>query len=161
MKKFFKMIDKAVEVFATALIVLMTVIIAYQVFMRSFYSDTPRWSEEVAMLLMVWFGFIGIGIGVKKKIHICIEYFVDICPEKLKNFILFIDDILVGFFGATLFYYGTKLVMATSTSILPATKWPSSTLYLMVPVSGFMIVCYTLIKMVSSLMSKFSEVDYD
>ncbi len=48
-------------------------------------------------------------------------------------------------FGVVLIVYGVKLIGVTSTSTLPATKWPASTLYLMIPVSGIFVCYYSLL----------------
>lgn len=146
-KKLLDFSDKILEQIAMLFIVLMTLIITLQVITRYCFSMTPRWSEEVALILMVWFGFIGIAIGVKKGIHISIEYFASLCPESVQAVIIKINDILVGIFGGLLTFYGWKLVEVTAQSTLPATQWPGYLLYIMVPVSGVMIVCYCIAKL--------------
>ncbi|SHJ99027.1 TRAP transporter small permease [Paramaledivibacter caminithermalis] len=139
--------DKIFEYIAMTFIVLMTLIITLQVVTRYCFSMTPRWSEEVALILMVWFGFMGIAIGVKKGIHISIEYFVSLCPPSIQKVLMKINDIIVGIFGLMLVVYGIRLVKVTGTSTLPATQWPGYILYFMVPVSGAMIVCYCIAKL--------------
>jgi len=139
--------DKVLEYIAMGFIVLMTLIITLQVFTRYCFSMTPRWSEEVALILMVWFGFIGIAIGVKKGIHISIEYFASLCPESIQKIIVKVNDILIGIFGVLLVIYGSKLVKVTAASTLPATQWPGYLLYIMVPISGVMITCYCIAKL--------------
>lgn len=147
MKRILDFSDRILEYIAMTFIVLMTLIITLQVFTRYCFSMTPGWSEEVALILMVWFGFIGIAIGVKKGIHISIEYFASLCTESIQKVIVKINDILVGIFGALLAIYGIKLVRVTAASTLPATQWPGYILYIMVPISGVMIICYCIAKL--------------
>lgn len=124
----------------------MTVIITYQVICRYFFDRTPSWSEEVSLLLMVWMGFIGLALGVIKGVHIGIEFFISVLPEKMQKIIILFDDLLVGLFGASLLFYGYELVQKTMSSKLPATGWPAATLYGLVPFSGFLIILFVIYK---------------
>lgn len=82
MKKFLEGVNKALDVIFNVLrtyskIVLLAVvlIVSAQVISRKFLRHSIIWSEEVALLLMVWMAFISMAIGVAKNIHIRIEMF--------------------------------------------------------------------------------------
>lgn len=143
-KKILNLTSDLLEYTGMFFLVAMTLIVSYQVFSRQVLNTSPRWAEEVSLILMIWFGFIGIALGVKKGIHISIEYFVSLLPQSLQKIVLKLDQLLVGTFGLFCAVYGTRLVKATGGSTLPATQWPASTSYLMVPVCGVMIICYSL-----------------
>ena len=49
--------------------------LALQVFMRYVLNMPLIWSEEFARYLFVWVAFIGAGYGVRRGIHISMEYF--------------------------------------------------------------------------------------
>ncbi|WP_051531186.1 TRAP transporter small permease [Clostridiisalibacter paucivorans] len=146
LKKIIDFIDMVLENLAMLFLVLMTLIITYQVATRYFLNKTPYWSEEISLLLMVWFGFMGIAIGVKKGIHISIQFFAERLPASMQKVVIKIDELLIGVFGVLLFVHGIGLCKKTAVSTMAATQWPTSTLYIMVPVSGFMIVVYSLSK---------------
>lgn len=145
-KKIIDYSDKVLEFAGSTFLLAMIIIVSLQVFTRYFFKITPRWSEETTMILMIWFGFIGIAIGVKKDIHLSIEFLVNKFPEKIKKGFYVLDDVLVGIFGFTLLVYGAELVQKTGDSTLPATQLPTYVLYIMVPITGFMIVLYTIDK---------------
>lgn len=160
-KNFLNLTDKVFEVIGMVFLVAMILIISLQVATRQLLSFTPHWSEEVALILMIWFGFIGIALGVKRGIHISIEYFVGLMPQGVKKVISKLENLLICSFGAFFMIYGSRLVSYTSTSTLPATQWSSSTIYLMVPVTGVMIILYSLEKLFSNDMKEASiEQDY-
>lgn len=135
-------------------LVLMTIIISYQVFTRYFLNSTPYWSEEIALLLMVWFSFIGIALGVKRETHLSIEFLVNKLSQKPKKILYIVSHCLECLFGIIVFIYGAKLVSLTKTSTLPATQLKTSFLYLMVPVAGVMITIYAVMKIVQKLKNK-------
>lgn len=147
--KFMKLIDRInrlFELIGMIFIVAMILIISSQVFTRYFFGVTPRWSEEVALMLMVWFAFIGISIGVKRESHLSIEYFVSLLSEKNQEIVKKIGHVFILLSGLFLLYFGGLLVKHTSTSTLPATQLPSSYLYIMVPIAGFLIFLYSIPK---------------
>lgn len=132
-------------VFAAKIMILaMTIITAIQVFCRYVLDFSIRWSEEVPLILMVWFGFISMAIGVKKRLHISIELFFSMFPKKVQKFILKLVDCIILAFGCIMVYYGGTLSRLTMTSTLPATKLPSGVLYAVIALSGIMIVYDTL-----------------
>ena len=51
-------------------LVVLTVIFGWLVFGRYVLNDTPTWVEQVALLLVVYIGFLGASIGVHKKTHL-------------------------------------------------------------------------------------------
>lgn len=147
-KKIIHFVESIFEHLGMLFLGAMTVIITYQVICRYFFDRTPSWSEEVALLLMVWMGFIGLALGVIKGVHISIEFFVSVLPTKLQKVIHVVDQLLVGLFGLTLLIYGYQLVQRTMSSKLPATGWPAATLYGLVPFSGFLIILFVISKLI-------------
>ena len=129
---------------AKMMMLAMVIIVAVQVFCRYVLDFSIRWSEEVPLILMVWFGFISMAIGVKKRLHISIELFFSLMPEKMQFIVLKLVDLLVALFGACMVYYGYKLAMFTMSSTLPATKLPTGFLYMVIPVAGVLITYDTL-----------------
>lgn len=137
--KVFYHIHQGLVQIAKVMMIAMVLIVFVQVICRYVFSFSIRWSEEVPLILMVWFGFISMAIGVKKRLHISIELFFNMFPEKVQKVILKVVDLLVTFFGLCMVYYGFKLAMFTMTSTLAATKLPTGWLYMAIPVSGLLI----------------------
>jgi TRAP-type C4-dicarboxylate transport system permease small subunit len=125
--------------FAMALLVSMAIVIIINVFMRYVLNSGLRWGEEVAKLLMVWFTFIAMAVGVKQGLHISLHILPKKLPVRLEKFLVFLKDIVTFVIAAVFFIYGIKLVQFTSRSIMPATEWPSSILYLILPISAVLI----------------------
>lgn len=150
--RFHSFIEKVGMIF----LVIMILIVSMQVGTRLTIKTTPRWAEEVSSILMVWFGFLGIAIGVKEKIHIAITYFVDRLRTDSQKVVLIINEVLILFYGVSLLWYGSKLIYVTRTSTLPATQWPAYTPYLIVPVAGAMVILYSIIHLKDLLDNKIS-----
>lgn len=56
-------------------LVLVTGIISWQVFGRFVLNSSPSWTEQAALLLMIWYVMLGAAAGVKEGFHIRIALF--------------------------------------------------------------------------------------
>ena len=124
---------------AMALLVGMALIIVVNVFMRYVLDSGIRWAEEVAKLLMVWFTFIGMAVGVKQGLHISLHLLPKKLPPKLEFALTLLKDLVTLVIAVVFFYFGIHLVKFTSSSIMPATEWPGSLLYLILPLAALLI----------------------
>ena len=73
-------------------------------------------------------------------LHISIEMFTSKLPEKAIRVLEGIDHILIAVFGGAMVYYGLLIMNMTKMSTLPATKLPSSVLYVILPLSGLLVL---------------------
>ncbi|MBR1537409.1 MAG: TRAP transporter small permease [Treponema sp.] len=131
--------------FSKFVILAIVIIVSCEVFGRLVLHKSIMWSEEVALLLMVWTAFIAMAIGVEKGLHIAITIFFNMFPKPLQFVISKINTLATIFFGYILVAYGIKLVSMTMNSTLPATQWPAGTKYMMMPVGGIFIIYFALL----------------
>ena len=144
--KFLNFLYHIFLVFACLVLLSIVIIVSAQVFVRQVMGGTVRLSQEVALMLMVWMAFITCAVGVERNLHIGIEMFYQMFPKKLQKILFYINWVLVGIVGYFFMYYGVKLTLSTTTSKLPATGWPKCTMYWIIPVCGFFIIYFALIK---------------
>lgn len=135
----FDSIFKVALVAAQVLLVAMVVLIAANVFMRYVLNSGIFWAEEISLVLAVWFIFIAMPLGVRKGLHISIHVFRNPSKwlDRTLNILKSLVEITVGF---VILRYGWILIQFTSRSIMPATELPSATLYLILPVSGILML---------------------
>lgn len=153
-KKVLNKIDNLIEYLCMATLVILVCIVFTQVFTRYVLGFTPRWSEETAVILMIWLGFITTAIGVKKASHLSISAVVDLLPKPAKKVIFYFDELAVMFYGIILFIYGKDLTINTMDSTLPATQLPAGVLYAVLPVAGVMIIIYTIVRIFDLALDK-------
>ncbi|TXT44099.1 MAG: Tripartite ATP-independent periplasmic transporter DctQ component [Spirochaetes bacterium] len=134
---------------ANLFIIGMVVIVFTNVVLRYVFQSGILWSEEVSLLLCVWFIFISYGLGIKQRLHITINLFH---REKVARWVNQALDLLAEIvaivIGGTMIIYGASLVRFTMTSIMPATRWPAGILYIVVPFSGLVIVLEAILHLV-------------
>lgn len=122
-----------------AMLCAMVIIICYQVVMRYVFNRSPSWSEEVSLILLVWFGILSIPIGVKLHLHIGIEYIFRQFPMRMQWIVSRLVYLLITAFGVVMIIAGIQLVDFMRMSTLPATKLPSAVPYSVIPLSGLML----------------------
>jgi len=136
----FRIIHLTLVAFAKILLVAMVVLIFSNVFMRYVLNSGIPWSEEVSIVIVVWFTFISLALGVKHRLHISLC----LLPERISprtDFILAkLTDLVTLFLGYTMIRYGWILVLFTSRSILPATEFPASVMYFPLVLSGILVL---------------------
>jgi TRAP-type C4-dicarboxylate transport system permease small subunit len=126
---------------ACAILIAQTLLTFSNVFCRYLLNFSIYWADEVSLVLLIWFTFIALAIGVRKKVHVAIEFILDFLPAK------FLDKVVARFVAALTFglgiifvYFGIKLTIEGTFSTLPATEWSSAVDYIFIPVSGFLVM---------------------
>lgn len=140
-------------------LVVMILIVSTTVFTRYLFNFTFRWSDEVALLMMIWFGFLGMALGVKQSVHLSIEFFMSLFPDKYQGLIYKIENALVGIFGYYLLRYGWQIYNMTKGTVLPATQWSRGLLFITLPIAGALILIYSIFQFFGILENKSSIVD--
>ena len=156
---FFLRLDKSIEVFAILLIVTMVLIVFAQVMTRKLFNFVFFWSEEVTLLCLTWFSFIGIAIGFREKLHIGMDMLENILPAKVLWLLDRVIDVATFGFGLYMIVYGTQFSILMSESTLPATKLPNSIQYIVVPFVGVLCCIYAVLQFLGKDIRRFTAID--
>ena len=140
MRKLCRIVFKALEWFAMICMVILTCIVFTDVILRYIFKQGFAWTQEIATLMLVWFSLIGMAIGVLEKIHISIEMFTAKLPAKVISLLESLNHLLIAAFGGLMVYFGTLIMNMTKMSTMPATKMPSAVLYIILPLSGILVL---------------------
>lgn len=146
-KRFLLAVDSFAENFCLLSILTMVIIVTIQVFTRKLFNFVFFWSEEVTLLLLAWFSFMGIAIGFREGLHLemdLLEGFVS------KRTIFYLDKLIQAstfLFGLYLIIYGWSFTSLMAESTLPATKLPNSALYVVMPITGVMCCAYSVVQL--------------
>ncbi len=145
--KLSKIIDKTFLVaiaLAQVLLVCMVAIVFANVVLRYVFNSGIQWSEEIVLVIIIWFTFIAMALGVQERLHININVLPKSLPAKFHLSLYILRQVLQTVLASVMFYYGILLTINGSRSVLPATKIPNSINYLVVPIAGFFIFAFSL-----------------
>ena len=137
--KFFDAIFLVAIILAQILLVLMTLLIGTNVFMRYVLNSGIHWAEEISLVMAVTFVFISMALGVRKKLHISLHLWRRPIP-RLDMVLDKLADVVVLFIGVVMLVYGRILIQFTLRSIMPATELPSALLYMVLPLAALLMI---------------------
>lgn len=147
MKRLYSSINQLTEWLGSLMLGAMVVIVFMTVITRYVFAYTPRWSEEVSLLLMVWFGFLGLALGVAGKVHLSMNVLTEWLPRAPKRVLDMFALLTVLAIGVFMAWEGWKLVQVAHGSTMAGTGLPSSALYLVVPLSGLLIILHSILQL--------------
>lgn len=139
--------------FAGIGLLLMTAIIAWQVFARYVLNASPAWAEQAALLLMIWYVFIAAAAGVREGFHIRIAVFADQLPDKMRHVVRLISHLVVLLFGIAMAYWGVELARATWEHVIPTLGISRGYAYIPIALSGVLIAGFALEQLIAEIRS--------
>lgn len=119
------------------LLIVMTVVIALQVFSRFVLSDSLEWSEELARYLMIWLVFLAAALALRRKQLIGVEAINERLSFKAKRVLKTIVHIVSISFFILLMVKGVEMLGHVQAQTSPSMKISMLFPYAAVPVGGF------------------------
>jgi TRAP-type C4-dicarboxylate transport system permease small subunit len=142
--KIMEIIVQIVESVGAVMLSLMVLIITWQVTSRM-VKITAAWTEEVAIILLVWFGMFGAANGVRKGSHIGVEFVYSLLPQKVRKYVDTMTNLLIFTFAIFIFFEGIGLAKGCWTIQMPATLLSRGKfVYLAIPSASFLMMVYSL-----------------
>jgi TRAP-type C4-dicarboxylate transport system permease small subunit len=145
-----KINNKAGTFLNVLLVVLFTVLVVdvlWGVLTRYVLGGQARWSEELARVLMVWLGLLGAALACREEKHLGLDIVVRQWTPEVKNRARLFMHGCVGAFGLLIMTWGGGQLVAqrmAAGQVLPALGISKAWFYLSIPVSGILIVLFSL-----------------
>lgn len=112
-------ISRALMLVAGISLVILIVIMGWLVYGRYVLNATPTWVEQVSLLIVVIITFFGAAVGIRENTHLSVEFFRDILPERARNTLFLLSDLILMIFGGLMGYYGGKLAIFNLDAKIP------------------------------------------
>lgn len=133
-----------VKWFAGIGLIVMTAIIAWQVFARYVLNASPAWVEQAALLIMIWYVMFAAAAGVREGFHIRIVVFAENLPVKPRRVIRLVSHAIVGLFGLAMVWWGIELVREVWQHVIPTLGLSRGYAYVPIPIAGALIFGFAL-----------------
>ncbi|WP_420601889.1 TRAP transporter small permease [Flagellimonas sp.] len=140
-----KTIDK---VLGGTLIIIMSVMVLnvlWQVFTRFVMGTPSSFTDELARYLMIWVGILGAAYAAGKDMHVAIDVFPQrFSKETQKKLSVTVKIIVMLFALSAMVIGGSRLVYVTYVleQLSPALQIPLAYVYLVIPISGLLVIYY-------------------
>lgn len=134
--------------------VVLTVSVFLQVLIRFVFKYPLPWTEEIARIAFVYCVFIGATIAVRENSHLHVDALLVVLPKKVASALVFLGMLLVGVFLIFVTWQGIVLVRATGVQMTPVMQVPFKHLYLILPISGALMLLFLVANMLALLRGK-------
>jgi len=130
--------------FSVAGLLVIVVIVAFQVFGRYVMNDSPTWTENLALLLILYVTLVGAAVGVRDAGHIGMESLLILIPEGPRNKLEVLIHVLVAIFGGFMVYNGWVLGASVAPYQLPNLHVSEGWRYAPLVISGALIILFSI-----------------
>lgn len=151
---FKKIVSNLEEIIASGFIILTTVLVIINVFMRYFLKAGIYWSEEVATASFVWAVFIGAVAGYKRGKHIGVDILVNLLPPKAQKIVVIIVDIILVILNGYMTYLAVVFISLSYIKPTPVLGVSSAYISSALLVSFALVTLYSLIFLVRDIRRK-------
>ncbi len=143
-----KLLDRVLESLVIMVMAVLVADVLWQVFTRLVLRNPSKWTEELAVFMLIWVALLGSAVALGRGAHLGIDFFVSKLPVRIRRF----SEIPV-FVGIALFSFTVMILggidLVSSTLQLdqrsPALGVKVGYVYLAVPLSGFFHLLYSMI----------------
>ncbi|KAE9628159.1 TRAP transporter small permease subunit [Parasedimentitalea maritima] len=125
-------------------LVVMTALIAAQVFWRYILNDSIVWTEPASVMIMGWFIFLGAAVGIREGYHLSFDVMLYLVPDRVKLVLYSISDLAVAGFGVGMVWFGWKLAAKTAANMLPSLGISGAFDFAPLVAGGVLVVLFSL-----------------
>ena len=141
-----KAIDRLVSRLLIVLLSLLVLDVIWQVLSRYLLQNPSSFTDELAGFLLIWVGLLGAAYAVGLRKHLAIDYFIHNLPPRKKRWLELVQGVLVILFCLMVMIVGGIWLVYTRfylDQISPALQVPLGYVYCIVPLSGVLIIYYS------------------
>lgn len=143
-----RFLDRALETVVMVCVGVLVLDVLWQVFTRKVLNDPSKWTEELAIFLLIWVSLLGAAVALGRGAHLGIDYFVSKLGESKRSVTeIAVFACIVLFSAYVMVYGGVDLVLSTLAMEQVSPVWGVKIgyVYIAVPVSGVFMLIYSMI----------------
>jgi TRAP-type C4-dicarboxylate transport system permease small subunit len=144
---FLKNLDDWLASLFMAAIVLITIL---AVTMRYVLNRPLQWVEELTVALLIWAIMLGAASAMKMRLHISIDAFTSLLPERAQRRIRVFNDLLAAAVLVVFGILGLQLALNAGNKIMPILGLRYAYIDFAVPVGAFWMAVYLLLDLFKS-----------
>ncbi|MEK9499233.1 TRAP transporter small permease [Photorhabdus sp. P32] len=161
MKNLVYCLNKGLAFFTVSLSVFLVFCVTWQVVSRYVFGTPSTVTDELARYLFMWVAMIGAAYTTGQHRHLAIDLLTMKLKGIGKNSVSLVIQAAIALFAAIVLVYGGSILVISTLEtgqITPALGLPMGYVYLCLPISGVLMICYVLVDIVA-LIRNFSAKD--
>ncbi|MFV0466908.1 MAG: TRAP transporter small permease [Lachnospiraceae bacterium] len=158
MKGIRKFLDKSLEFVGILILMVMIITVLYQIFTRTVLNNPNTVTEELVRFCMVWISLLASAYVVGKQQHLAVTLLSEKLNDRNRHILDLVIQVLFVLFSTIIMIYGgIKGVSITMNQISPSLSLPMGYVYLAVPVSGVIMLIYSVLNLIDCIFNKQSQ----
>lgn len=114
----------------------------WQVWGRYVLNNSPTWTEQAALLLILYISLPLAAVGIRQKFHLAVELVPEMLPPRLRYWQEILIFVGLGFYGWVMANAGIELMTRTAAQSIPLIGWSRAYTYLPIAISGVLTVVF-------------------
>ena len=148
-------LDSILGTVTVFLFALMTVVGTYQIMTRYFFNRPSTVSEELLTYSFTWMSLLAAAYVFGRRDHMRMSFLADkITGSKKRGLEIGIEILIFLFAGIVMLYGGISITRLTMSQITASLQIPMGYVYLVVPISGALIMIYNILNILDLLNRK-------
>jgi TRAP-type C4-dicarboxylate transport system permease small subunit len=140
-------IDKVLGYFLVALMGILVLDVLWQVISRYILRSPSSFTDELARFLLIWVGILGAAYATGKKMHLAIDIIINRFDIKRRRLIDILINAVIALFALCVMIIGgihLMFILLKLGNTSAALSLPIGFVYSVIPLSGMLIVYYSL-----------------
>jgi len=151
MDKFQHKLNRILELTLILLMSVLVLDVLWQVFSRYLLSSPSSFTDELAGFLLIWVGVLGAAYVAGRKEHLAIDILIQKSPPARQRLLQYIIHALIFLFALSVMVTGGVVLMYTRFVLQvksAALQLPLGYVYIVLPISGLIIMFYELLHII-------------
>jgi TRAP-type C4-dicarboxylate transport system permease small subunit len=157
MKNFEQKLNKVLEIFLVILMSVLVIDVLWQVFSRYLLSSPSSFTDELAGFLLIWVGVLGAAYVAGRKEHLAIDILIQKSPPARQRKLQYVIYSIILLFALSVMVVGGVILMYTRFMLQvksAALQLPLGYVYIILPISGLIIMYYEILHIIHLSKSK-------
>lgn len=135
----------------SVLVLMMLAILFCDVFARYLFNHPIIWSEEITLVILIWFGFFSISNELYYEHHMSISFLFDKLKPKTQKVVSLINCVLEIIFFFIMFYELVVITITIRDSKLPVSGLHKIIIYIPVVLSSLLMILYSVALLIKKM----------
>ena len=164
LKNIRKVLDKVIRLERIVCCLLLVCILAVcfsAVVMRYCFNSPLSWSEEVIIVLLVWFGYLCMSVETYNDTNIAITGVYSKLPKKAQKACDVMRHVVLTVFFYLMASNSWKIFVLNSRKRLPASQWNQGLQYFPIVLGGVLMLVFSVLNLIGALINEKREFTKD
>ncbi|MFA5447944.1 MAG: TRAP transporter small permease [Sphaerochaeta sp.] len=152
-RTFFEKVIMVERYVCSVALIIVTLITFVQVTMRFLFTAPFSWSEEVTLMILVWFGYLCMAIDIFTDDHAALYFLYNRLSPTLKKAADIMRHGLLAWFFSQMIRYGWMITKLNAPKRMPAAKFTQALMYAPLIAGGILMLIYSLINLGNTIIT--------